>query len=130
MIVGLSWWYAKEKRRNQQAHVAQKTRFTTLFPPFILGFVTLAIANTLNLLPDFTLHLQESTMWAAGDQRVELSRVVTKASGFLVTVAMAGVGCGVHIKSLAGIGLKGLYVGMFAAAVLACFSLAMLKIMI
>lgn len=130
MIVFLSWWYAREKRRNQQAHVVTKTRLATLVPPFIVGFVALAIANTLNLLPDFTLHLQESALWASGDQRIELSRVVTKTSGFLVTVAMAGVGCGVHIKSLLGIGLRGLYVGMFAAAVLACFSLAMLKVMI
>lgn len=125
MLVGIGWWYGREKRRQQQAHVGQKPPLSTLFPPFIVGFVVLAIANTLNFLPDFTLHLQESALWAAGDRHVSLAALVTGASGFLVTIAMAGVGCGVHIKSLLSVGLKGLYVGMFAAAVLAVFGLGM-----
>ena len=129
MVIGLGWWYARQKRAQQQAHVAQKTPLSKLFPPFILGFLALAVANTLNLLPDFTLHLQQSALWEAGDRQFALSQVVTTVSGFLIVVAMAGVGCGVHVKSLLGIGLKGLYVGMFAAVVLAGFSLAMLKLM-
>lgn len=130
MLVGLGWWYAREKRRQQQAHVSRKTSLTTLFPPFILGFLALAVANTLNLLPDFTLHLQESAFWVAGDRHVSLANAVTGISGFLITIAMAGVGCGVHLKSLMGIGLKGLYVGMFAAVVLTGFGLAMLELLL
>ena len=130
MLVGLGWWYAREKRRQQQAHVGQKMKLTTVFPPFILGFLTLAVANTLNLLPDFTLHLQESALWESGDLQVSLASLVTGVSAFLITIAMAGVGCGVHLKSLLGIGLRGLYVGMFAAAVLAAFSLVMLKVLL
>ena len=130
MLVGIGWWYAREKRRQQQAHVGQKTPLATLFPPFVVGFLALAVANTLNLLPDFTLHLQESALWKAGDRHVSLASLVTGVSTFLVTIAMAGVGCGVHIKSLLGIGLKGLYVGMFAAAVLAVFSLGMLQVLV
>ncbi len=128
MVVGLGWWHAREKRARQQAHVAQKTPLTQLFPPFVLGFLALAVANTLNLLPDFTLHLEKSAFWEAGDRLIALSDAVTTISGFLIVIAMAGVGCGVHLKSLLGIGLKGLYVGMFAAVVLAAFSLGMLKL--
>jgi uncharacterized integral membrane protein (TIGR00698 family) len=130
MLVGLGWWYAREKRRQQQAHVAPKTKFTTLFPPFILGFLALAVANTLNLLPDFTVHLRESALWAAGDLPISLSLAVTTVSGFLITIAMAGVGCGVHLKSLLGIGFRGLYVGLFAAVVLSGFGLGMLQLML
>ena len=128
MLVGLGWWYAREKRRQQQAHVSRKTSLTTLFPPFILGFLALAVANTLNLLPDFTLHLQESAFWVAGDRHVSLANAVTGISGFLITIAMAGVG-GVHLKSLMGIGLKA-FMGMFAAVVLTGFGLAMLELLL
>ena len=79
---------------------------------------------------DFTLHLQESAFWVAGDRHVSLANAVTGISGFLITIAMAGVGCGVHLKSLMGIGLKGLYVGMFAAVVLTGFGLAMLELLL
>lgn len=126
MVVGLGWWYTRQKRAQQQAHVTRKTPLTQLFPPFILGFLALAIANTLNLLPDFTLHLEQSVLWEAGDRQIALSNAVTTVSGFLITIAMAGVGCGVNIKSLLSIGLRGLYVGMFAAVVLAGFSLGLL----
>ena len=49
-------------------------------------------------------------------------------STFVVTMAMAGVGLGVHLRGLASVGLKALWVGLFAAVVLAGFSLAMIEV--
>lgn len=126
MVVGLGWWYAREKRRQKQAHVTEKTRLTTLFPPFVFGFLAVALANSLNLLPDFTLHLEASPLWEAGDRDFEMARVATSASSFLITMAMAGVGLGVSLKGLAAVGLKALYVGLFATIVLAGFSLTLI----
>jgi len=126
MVVGLGWWYAREKRRQQQAHVTKKTSLLTLFPPFVFGFLAVALANSFNLLPDFTLHLEDSPLWTAGDRDFEMARVATKASGFLITMAMAGVGLGVSLKGLASVGLKALYVGLFATVVLAGFCLTLI----
>ncbi len=127
IVVVLGAWYAREKRRQQQAHVAENPSLFTLFPPFVIGFILIAAANTAHLLPDFTLHLQDSFLWAAGDRRVSVAGLVTTASGFLITMAMAGVGLGVHVPSMRRVGLKPLYAGMTSAAMLAVFSVVMIR---
>jgi uncharacterized integral membrane protein (TIGR00698 family) len=130
VVIGLGAWYAREKRRRQIAHVTKLGKWTTLFPPFIFGFVLLALANTLHLLPDFTLHLKESFLWDAQDQHVVLAQGVTWLSTFLITVSMAGVGLGVHLRGLATVGLNALYVGFLATVILAGFSFALLSAML
>ncbi|HEY5946091.1 MAG TPA: putative sulfate exporter family transporter [Kofleriaceae bacterium] len=127
VVIGLGIWYARQKRQQQIAHVTKIGNFTTLFPPFILGFVLLALANTLHLLPDFTLHLQDSVLWDHQDLRVVLAKLVTWVSTFLLTVSMAGVGLGVDVRGLAKVGLGALYVGLASSVLLATFSFALLK---
>lgn len=127
VIVGLAMWYARRKRAAQIAHVTKVGKLSTLFPPFIFGFVVVALAATLHLLPNFTLHLEESFLWAAQDVRVVLPKAVTALSTFVLTIAMAGVGLGVDLRALAKIGLRGLYVGLASAVVLAVFSFILVQ---
>lgn len=127
VVVVLGTWYAREKRRRQLAYVTERPSLFTLFPPFVVGFLLLAAANTLHLLPDFTLHLEESFLWAAGDRHVSVAGAVTTLSGFLVTIAMAGVGLGVHLPSMRKVGLRPLYAGMASALMLSVFGLAMIR---
>jgi uncharacterized integral membrane protein (TIGR00698 family) len=127
LVLAIGAWYGAQKRRRQQAHVTQLGRLSTLFPPFIFGFVLMALANTLHLLPDFTLHLEESFAWPAQDLPITLAGLVTETSGFVTTMSMAGVGLGVHLRGFATLGMKALYVGLFAAAVLAVFSLVLIR---
>ena len=61
---------------------------------------------------------------------LSMRKAVTETSLFLVTMAMAGVGLGVHVPTLRRVGLKALYVGMFSAAVLSVFGFGMLKLMV
>jgi uncharacterized integral membrane protein (TIGR00698 family) len=122
LVIALGAWYAREKRRRQQAHVTRLAGFTQLFPPFILGFVLVALASTLKLLPDFTLHLEDSFLWDQQERAVRIDRLVTTLSTFLITMSMAGMGLGVHLRGLAAIGMKALYVGLFASLVLAALS--------
>ncbi len=126
VVLGLGVWYARSKRKQQIAHVTKLGKLTTLFPPFILGFVLLALANTLHLLPDFTLHLQDSPLWHHQDLRVVLAKLVTWVSTFLLTISMAGVGLGVDVRGLARVGLGAMYVGFAASVLLAAFSYALL----
>jgi len=130
VVIGLGVWHARAKRRRQIAHVTKIGNLATLFPPFILGFVLLALANTLHLLPDFTLHLQQSFAWEAQDLHVVLAKLVTTLSSFVLTMAMAGVGLGVHVRSLANVGLRAFYVGLMSAVILACFSFALLHLVL
>jgi uncharacterized integral membrane protein (TIGR00698 family) len=127
IVVGLSVWYARSKRAQQIAHVTKVGKLTTLFPPFILGFVALALAATLHLLPNFTLHLEDSFLWDAGDVHVILAKRVTWLSTFILTIAMGGVGLGVDLRGLQKIGLKALYVGLASAVLLAVFSFVLLQ---
>ena len=55
---------------------------------------------------------------------------VTRSSLFLVTMAMAGVGLGVHLRSLIQVGLKAVYVGLFSALVLSVVGFGMLHVML
>ena len=45
IVVIIGALYAREKRRQDQAHVSKRAKLTTLFPPFIFGFVGLALAT-------------------------------------------------------------------------------------
>lgn len=128
IVVGIGALYARDKRRRQQAHVSPRTRLTTLFPPFIVGFVALALANTVHLLPNFTVHRLDSPLWNAGSIDVSMAQLATGTSSFLVTIAMAGVGLGVHIRGLVSVGTRALLVGSLAALILACFSLALISV--
>jgi uncharacterized integral membrane protein (TIGR00698 family) len=130
VVIVIGALYAREKRRRQQAHVAPAAKLTTLFPPFILGFVGLALAKTLHLLPDFTFHLEQSFLWDAGSVDMSMSELVTKASAFLVTISMAGVGLGVHVRGLMKVGLRAVWVGLLSAVLLAAFSLTLLSVLL
>ena len=130
VVVGLAIWYAREKRQRQVAHVTKVASFTTLFPPFILGFVLVALANTVHLLPDFTLHLHDSFLWEGQDLHVVLAKLVTWLSGFLLTISMAGVGLGVDLRAVRKVGLKALYVGFASSVILASFGYALLKLIL
>jgi uncharacterized membrane protein YadS len=127
VVIGLAVWYARQKRARDIAHVTKIGAFTTLFPPFILGFVLLALANTLHLLPNFTLHLEDSFLWVGGDRRIVLAKLVTQVSGFLLTISMTGVGMGVDLRGLARVGLGAFWVGLASSVVLAGFSFALLR---
>ncbi|MDQ3339468.1 MAG: putative sulfate exporter family transporter [Myxococcota bacterium] len=130
IVIGLSIWYARQKRAAQIAHVTKVGKLSTLFPPFILGFVVVALAATLHLIPDFTLHLQDSFLWDAGEVHVVVAKRVTWLSTFILTIAMAGVGLGVDLRGLKKIGLKALYVGLASAVLLAVFSLVLLSVIL
>ena len=45
MVIILGAWYAREKRRKEQAYVAEGS-LEHPFPPFIIGFLILAVANS------------------------------------------------------------------------------------
>ncbi len=55
---------------------------------------------------------------------------MTSLSTFVLTMAMAGVGLGVHVRGLLRTGLGALYVGLLSAVVLAAFSFGLLKLVL
>ena len=125
VLIGL--WYGRMRRRGRQPYVDKPFSITTLVPPFILGFVAVASLQSLDLLPSVTLHLQESVAWGAGDVTLSAERLLTIVAGFLASVAMAGVGLGVHVTGLLRIGGRPLALGLLASLFLALLSLLLVK---
>ena len=130
IAVGAGVWYAQQKRRRQIAHVTKIGKLRTLLPPFILGFVGMALASTLRVIPDLTLHLRESFLWPAQDVDVVFAKLAATCSTFVLTVAMAAVGLGVHLRGLARTGLGALGVGLASSVILAGFSYALLRVVL
>ena len=84
--MGLGIWYTRHKRQ-QQAHVSRKTRWTTLFPPFIAGFIAHCEHSSTT---DFD-SLKDSVM--GGSKRPAFPATAAAFIVILVTMAMA-VGLG------------------------------------
>lgn len=64
------------------------------------------------------------------DVPVATAKLATMCSTFVLTVAMAGVGLGVHLRGVARTGLGALYVGLMSAVILAVFSYALLQVVL
>ncbi len=126
LVVLATVWYARHQRANNQVYVSKKMQIKTLLPPFILGFLVMALANTFYFLPDLTLHLQENFLWEAGPVQVNPGEALTSVASLLITMAMAGVGLGTDLKSVWKTGLMPLYIGLASAVVLSVFSLGLI----
>lgn len=79
------------------------------FPWFILGFLAMALLNTLGLL---------------GGALIAHLNVVAK---FLITMAMVGVGLAVDYRQILALGSRPLLLGLFASVVIAVASLALIN---
>lgn len=75
-------------------------------PLFVLGFVTMAVLNSIGLIPD-----------AADAPLAEAARI-------LILLALCGVGLGTDVRALLRVGPRPLYVGLVSAIGLAALGLA------
>ena len=78
VVLGLGVWYAREKRQqpDRARHEDRPARDCCSRRSSSASCV-LALANTLHLLPDFTLHLRDSFLWNAQDVHVVLAKLAT-----------------------------------------------------
>jgi len=114
VIVLLSGWYT---RRRQAAGVRggaaegggrNRASLKRLVPGFVLGFVGMAVLNSLGLLPPGAL------------------AVLKSASTWLIVLALAGVGLETDLAGLRTIGLRPFYAGLCAATLMAGVSFALI----
>ncbi|MEE2644710.1 MAG: putative sulfate exporter family transporter [Myxococcota bacterium] len=127
-LVFVSLWYARSRQREGKLYFSESLSWKSLFPPFILGFLLLAIANSLSLLPTITLSFPAGPLSVGGVYEANFSVIAKQLSGFLAASAMVGVGLSVRLERIARIGPRGLYVGCLAAVILSAVSLAFIKL--
>ena len=109
VIVVLSSWYL---RRGQGSRVRGQKGISlkNAVPGFVLGFVAMAVVNSLGAFPPTVLAF------------------IRTASSWLIVVALAGVGLETNLASLKAIGFRPFYAGLFAASFMAAVSFGLIRI--
>ncbi|GAH86704.1 unnamed protein product, partial [marine sediment metagenome] len=94
-----------------------------LFPLFVLGFLFMAILRSIG---DAGIQNGGSAMgfWSE-EQWGGITKGIKQWSGYILAMAMAGVGLGTSFRSMKGLGIKPFYVGLFAATIVGVVAIVM-----
>ncbi len=109
VLIGVMW--ARSAARSASGLASKELKLTKIFPYFVLGFGGMAVLNTLGVFPK------------------PVVAQVNNLSSFLILMALAGVGLGTNLSQMRKTGLRPFYLGLFAAAVVASFSVALITLL-
>lgn len=104
-------------RRRGSAVAIQYTR---LVPPFVYGFVALALCNTLSLFP--LLQFRFGTF--------PMAEMLANLGEFLLTLSMAAMGLEVNVRFLAHTGSRAVLTGAAASIILCLTSLLLIRLLL
>ena len=104
VVVGVGWFYAIKSPRFG----AKKVRPREIFPTFVLGFLALALFNSLGWIPETVADLMVAT------------------SGVLILVALSGIGLGIRAAAFRKIGWRPFVVGFLVEVLLALAALGLI----
>jgi uncharacterized integral membrane protein (TIGR00698 family) len=94
-------------------------RYARLVPPFVYGFVALALLNTFGLLPGLRFGFGE----------YPLSGILTDAGELLLTLSMAAMGLETNVRFLARTGGPAILTGTAATIVVCVASLVLIRLL-
>ncbi len=92
-------------------------RLKQSFPLFVLGFLAMALLNTVGFF-----------VWVSAKTQVDAPRFLLEASRALILVALAGVGLSTRLESMRKTGLKPFLIGLGVAALTSGASLLLIRI--
>jgi len=98
--------------RGVEEEVRRRASIGRIFPWFILGFVAMALANTLHLFPPVMIHL------------------FTGAGRFMIVMALAAIGLNANIRKMLGAGFKPLILGLAVWATVAVSSIIVQRLLV
>lgn len=111
VIVVLSWFYLKRRQAEGEAKGEEKgIKLQQVFPLFVLGFVGMAVLNSLGAFP------------SAVRQSIHI------VSQFLIVASLAGVGLETNVVAMKKIGLRPFYAGLCAALFMAVVSFCLITL--
>jgi uncharacterized integral membrane protein (TIGR00698 family) len=119
VIPFMAFYYAR-RTAGQVDSAGKKTNILKLLPLFVVGFLLMAVFRSLgdagtNVGGD-AFGLWDSTAWNA------IHGTVKTWAGYLLVVALAGVGLGTDFRTFRGLGIKPFLVGLGAALVVGVVS--------
>lgn len=119
----LAVWYARQRTQGKLT-----VHYAKLVPPFVWGFLGVALLNTLGLIPALQFQLP-AAVWGSGrGWSVSLTNVLTEGGNILLTIAMAAMGLEVNARFLLKVGGRALWTGVAACVILCGISLALILI--
>ena len=111
LLIGVVWARASARTAEAQGLASRQMRLTEFFPYFVLGFIAMAILNTLGVFPRSVV------------------AQVNSLSNFLILMALAGVGLGADLGQMMKMGLKPFYLGLLAATLVASLSFTLVVLL-
>ncbi|SPE43247.1 conserved membrane hypothetical protein [Candidatus Sulfopaludibacter sp. SbA3] len=95
-------------------------QYARLVPPFVYGFLALALLNTLGLLPVLQFRFGASP----------LADILTNMGELMLTLSMAAMGLEVNVRFLAHTGGRAVLTGVAASVVLCVVSLLLIRVLL
>ena len=122
-ILGLV--YARRKLGRSGGDGKRKINYLRLFPTFVLGFVGMALLNTLGLLPELTV--RHAAFFSGGEHTTTLAWVADQVSRFCILMSMAAVGLETKFSAMKQAGTKPIVASFLAVVVVAVMVLMLIK---
>jgi uncharacterized integral membrane protein (TIGR00698 family) len=124
VVFMVGYWYA----RRRAGAGATKVRYRNLFPLFILGFLGMALARSLGLLPSLSLELAPGSILGARDWNFSVPYAAQRISEICIVASMAAVGLETRFKALKRTGYKPFVAGLIASVVICAALLVMIRL--
>ena len=107
-------------RRNRATKSDVRLNYKELFPMFVLGFVLMALVRTgLAHAGLVGTMKQPGVLWP-------VFQILEKASMWLISIAMAGIGLTTNLKDMKELGLRGFLVGLISTLIVAVLSMVLI----
>jgi uncharacterized membrane protein YadS len=122
-LIGLM--HARSKARESSSAASRKINYLSLFPMFVLGFLGMALLNTMGLLPELTF--RNAGWLGTGTHAITLASAAEQGSRFCILLSMAAVGLETRFAAMRQTGMKPFFASFSAVLLLAVMLLGLIK---
>jgi uncharacterized integral membrane protein (TIGR00698 family) len=126
-MIGLMLIYARQRRNSGEKQAAVTVHYSRLVPPFVWGFLAVALMNTASLLPTLQFHIAPWVTGHARDFTLSTTSLLSQVEAILLTLAMAAMGLEVSVRRLVKVGGPAILTGLAAMIVVCLASLALIR---
>ena len=119
--------HARQRRKSGESQAAITVHYSRFVPPFVWGFLALALLNTASLIPTLQFHVAPWVTGHAHDFAISSAAVLSEVEAMVLTLAMAAMGLEVSVRRLAKVGGPAILTGLAATVVVCAVSLALIK---
>jgi uncharacterized integral membrane protein (TIGR00698 family) len=126
-MIALMLINARQRKASGESHAAVTVHYSRFVPPFVWGFLLVALLNTASLLPTLQFHVASWVTGQARDFSLSTSSLLSGVEAILLTLAMAAMGLEVSLRRLVKVGGPAVLTGLAAAVILCLASLILIK---